>query len=173
MLKLHLGCGPHILKGWENVDLEPAIGGVSRDLRKPFPYPRSSVQFIFTEHFLEHLTRLEAVRFMQECYRVLTPTGVLRISTPNLSTLIADYRKNKIDRWAAVWKPKNACQMLNDGLRFWGHQHVYDSQDLELLIQESGFSIVSYVSYGHSEHPELKSLERRPFHDDLIVEIEK
>lgn len=173
MHKLHLGCGPHLLAGWENVDLEPAIGGVKRDLRKPMPYSSGSVQFIFTEHFIEHLTRNEAQKFLTECYRILADNGVMRVSTPNLETLVNDYKKQKLDRWASVWKPKNACQMLNDGMRFWGHQHVYDKQDFELLCQEVGFRVITYVSYGHSHHPELRHLERRPFMEDLICEIEK
>lgn len=173
MHKLHLGCGPHLLAGWENVDLEPAIGGVKRDLRQPFPYRSNSVQFIFSEHFIEHLTRREAIRFLSECYRVMTDNGVMRISTPDLETIVSDYRTNKLDRWAQTWKPKNRCQMLNDGLRFWGHQHVYDKEDFELLCQEVGFRVITYASYGHSLHPELRQLERRPFMGDLICEVEK
>lgn len=171
--KLHLGCGPHILPGWVNYDLEPGPGGIAMDLTRPLPHANDSVDFVFSEHFIEHLTRPDALKLMKEIFRVLKPNGVCRISTPDLNTIVQDYVANKLDRWKGSWMAKNRCQMVNEGLRLWGHQHVFDRDDLLDLVREAKFDRFYIPEYRISSHSELKGLEVRPFHLDLIIEVIK
>jgi predicted SAM-dependent methyltransferase len=42
-----------------------------------------SFDFIFSEHFFEHLTMVEAMALLRECRRVLSPKGVIRIVVPD------------------------------------------------------------------------------------------
>ncbi len=56
-IKLHLGSGTNLIKGWENLDLEPRKGAILCDLSKPLPYKTDSVDKIFTEHVIEHLEK--------------------------------------------------------------------------------------------------------------------
>ena len=71
MKKLHLGCGFQILKGWDNIDNVPRTKGIIiHDLTKPLSYAENSVDFIFNEHFIEHLTDGEGFNFLKECFRV-------------------------------------------------------------------------------------------------------
>lgn len=181
MLKLHLGCGPHIKEGWENYDLEPGPGGIKWDLRKPLPVDDNSVDFIFTEHFIEHLTRPEAVKFLQECFRALKPGGTLRISTPDLEYIMDQYFSGLNGNRAMipweVWKPLNPCNMVNEALRSWGHQHVFDRQDLTYALIQAGFpqglSDIKLKAWQESGVPELCGLEVRPYFGDLILEARK
>lgn len=41
------------------------------------------IEFIFAEHFFEHLFFDEAVALLRECRRVLAPTGLVRIAVPD------------------------------------------------------------------------------------------
>lgn len=174
-MKLHLGCGPHIKPGWQNLDLEPGFGGIRFDLTRPLPHGDNSADVIFSEHFIEHLTREQAVRFLKECYRVLKPGGTLRLTTPDLLVLVMDYCRQKTDRWKDVWQPKNACQMLNGGMRLWGHQHLFDGNDLELALLEAGFKehMIINEKWGESAVHSLRGIEVRPFHEEIIVEATK
>jgi len=173
MIKLHLGCGPHLFAGWDNLDLSPAPGGIRHDLTKPLLYPDSSVSFIFTEHFIEHLDREVAFSFLCECKRVMKNDAVLRLSTPDLAVLVEDYRLGRINRWSSVWNPKNKCQMLNGGMRLWGHKYVFDLEDLESLIREVGFGKISKKAHSESDFDELKNREKRSYMGDLILEVQK
>ena len=74
--KLHLGCGYHIMPGWVNIDIDSIVADVHLDLRNPIPYSDKSILYIFSEHFIEHLSIEEARIFLRECYRVLVPKGV-------------------------------------------------------------------------------------------------
>jgi predicted SAM-dependent methyltransferase len=172
--KLHLGCGPHALAGWENFDLQPHPGVMALDLSKELPFDTESVDFIFTEHFIEHLDYETGFYFLKQCYRVLHPDGVLRVSTPNLKTLIRDYEDKNVERYKGTWEPTTPCRMVNEGMRLWGHQFIYDWHELWVSLYNSGFRGITTGSRWHeSNHAELRNLEVRPYRDDLIMEAEK
>lgn len=173
MLKLHLGCGQIIKEGWVNVDLEPAKGGIRRDLSRPFPEESDSVDFIFHEHFIEHLTREQGVAFLKECYRVLRPGGVMRLSTPDLYMLAIWYQQGPIDQWPGTWEPKSPARFFNEAMRLWGHQFLYDQEEIGDVLAEAGFKTILVETHGTSDYDELREIEARPYHQDLIVEATK
>jgi predicted SAM-dependent methyltransferase len=169
--KIHLGCGRNYLKGWLNVDLDSPVADSRADLRNPLPFADESVDFIFNEHFLEHITREEGIVFLKECRRVLKPGGVFRVSTPDLKWLVFQYGSGRIDEWSDVdWLPATPCRMLNEGMRLWGHQFVYDLPELLAALSEAGFLNISQVGYRESSRVELIGLECRPWHRELILE---
>ena len=43
----------------------------------------NTFDFIFSEHFFEHLFLDESVELLEECYRILKPHGVIRIVVPD------------------------------------------------------------------------------------------
>ena len=66
--RLHIGSGPQILPGWVNID-NVRYRGVDRvfDVTKGLPF--RDVQYIFAEHFIEHLDFHDAMYLMRECRR--------------------------------------------------------------------------------------------------------
>jgi len=81
--RLHVGCGTEIISGWCNIDLQELPGiDLVLDVTREFPF--SDADYIFCEHFIEHLRFDDGLRFLEGCWRSLTDGGVLRISTPNL-----------------------------------------------------------------------------------------
>ena len=171
MKKLHLGCGPHIFPSWDNLDLEPGPGGIVCDLSKGLPYPDASVDYIFSEHVIEHLTRDLALGMLQECRRVLKSDATIRIATPDMKVAARDYLDGRITRWEhGGFRPQTPCQMINDSMRLWGHQFVYDWTELELLFNQAGFSNIMRMPYRVSDVVELNGLETRGFFEDLILE---
>jgi len=172
--KLNLGCGPKVLPGWTNVDISAADGVIQHDLRKQFPLPAETFRFIYSEHFIEHISRDEALALLKECYRLLRAGGVIRLSTPSLAKLVEEYLAGRLGEWSDVdWHPRTPCQLLNEGLRLWEHQFVYDLNELTLLLREAGWQEITAVGWQQSEHPELQGLETRPFHGEIIVEATK
>jgi len=169
--QIHLGCGPHVLPGWANIDLSASPGVIRCDLSYPLPIRSGCIRFIFHEHLLEHLPSNDARGLLRECRRVLAPDGVLRISTPDLRRLVQAYQAGRTDEWHDVgYHPATPCQMLNGGMRLWGHRFVYDADELRAVLAECGFRLVVPVRGRESAHRELQGLERRPDHGDLIVE---
>lgn len=172
--KLHLACGNNLLLGWANVDHISRKGIIRYDLTKPLPIDSGTIEFIFTEHFIEHLTLNQCRTFLLECYRVLIPGGVIRLSTPDLRRLLDAYLAGNLAIWSDVgFSPPSPCQMVNDGMRLWGHQFLYDAQELICILEESGFSMITPVQWHVSNHSELMNLECRPYHGELIFEAKK
>ncbi len=168
--RLHLGCGPRQLAGWANIDIEGSQNIIC-DLRLPLPVRPRSIAFIYSEHFLEHIHRDEALRLLTNCRALLVPGGVIRISTPNLRRLTGDYTARRFPILPKeLWDPQTLCRMVNEGMRSWGHMFIYDEEELIDLFREAGYVESRRMNWGESNHPELRNLESRPDNDDLIVE---
>lgn len=69
-LKLNVGCGKVKLPGWVDIDIEPSADLII-DVRKGLSLDDCSVNFIYSEHFLEHLTYEEGRKVLEEFQRCL------------------------------------------------------------------------------------------------------
>ena len=83
LLKLDLGCGKSKREGFIGVDTLD-FEGVDQvvDLREPWPWKSGSVAEVHCSHFIEHLTALERMHFVNELHRVLTVGGKALVITP-------------------------------------------------------------------------------------------
>ena len=71
------------------------------------------------------------------------------------------------------WSPETPCDLLNEGMRLWGHRYIWDEDRLRGALQHAGLHGVERVGWRQSENEPLRGLESRPFHGDLIVEATK
>ena len=170
-MNLHLGCGQVYHDGWINMDIDSPIADVKHDLRKTLPYSDRTIDHIYSEHFIEHLSREEGRFLLGECQRVLKPKGILRLSTPDLKWLVEKYLSREIYEWQDVgWLPDSPCAMMNEGMRLWGHRYVYDYKELSVLLKAMGFKTIKGVKWRRSDHALLNNLESRPYHREIIIE---
>jgi glycosyltransferase involved in cell wall biosynthesis/predicted SAM-dependent methyltransferase len=173
-LKINLGCGPTIIPGWINLDREPRPGAHFWDGTLGIRSEPTSISLIYSEHFIEHLNLQDSFNLLSECVRVLCPGGIMRISTPDVLVLMRAYEGNALDYWLDVgWRPVTLCDLINEGMRAWGHQYVFDRERLSNLLLQVGFAMVGAVPWGRSAVAELCGRESRPFHGDLIFEAQK
>lgn len=173
--RIHLGCGKNRIRGWLNIDGD-ASGrpDLVADLRIGIPLEDNSVDRIYSEHFFEHCTLEQGMVLFAECLRVLTPGGVMRTAMPNLREAVMYY----LDGWRNQdWLRDfphidSAARMLNVSLREWGHQYVYDHDELALRLRQVGFCDIQAPGLGESSHADLRNLESRP-ESTLIIEASK
>jgi len=87
--KLDLGCGANKKFGFLGVDISPDVDAdFIHDLNiYPYPFEDNSVFEIFTSHFIEHVKSIE--KFMDECWRMLVPMGMITIVAPYYSSVRA------------------------------------------------------------------------------------
>lgn len=116
---LNIGGGIFYFPKWENIDYytEEIYIDYKIDLRTktPLPFPNNSVNIIFTCHVLEHLTDDQDLFLLKECYRILKPNGLLRISVPDMDKAINAYIHNNndfFDKGGAVCKGDNIERKL-------------------------------------------------------------
>lgn len=172
--RLHLACGRNVLIGWANVDLVDDGNVIGWDLTARLPIRDGSIELIYSEHFIEHITLEQTKTLLVDCYRFLRPNGILRLSTPSLEKTIKEYQLGRLTEWHDVgFFPATPCQMINEGFRLWGHQFIYDFAELKRILEEVGFQTVSQTAWHESSTPALRNLECRPFHGEIILEATK
>jgi predicted SAM-dependent methyltransferase len=193
-LLVNVGCGPHGLSDWVNIDCFPANGVTCvRDCRIALPLPSGSARGIFTEHFLEHLDYYEeAPRFLAECRRVLQPGGLLRVVVPDGAKYLNAYID---DGWTSLrsfsplvsWdessenRPmstlreilpfRTKMEVVNFHFRQTGeHRFSYDDETLSQLLAECGFESVCQKAFRSSALPELAIDRDYRAQESLVVE---
>ncbi len=147
--------GPVIHPGWVNID-NKRYRGVDKVLDVTKKLPFKNAQYIFAEHFIEHIAYPDAVKLLRNCRHALHKDGVLRLSTPNLDWVWATHYKLDATEEEAVM----GCFAMNRAFRGWGHQFLYNETTLRLTLAEAGFGNVERQDYGISVHDELRNLER-------------
>ncbi len=172
--KLHLGCGKVKLHGWVNVDVDRSLDTVDVvwDVTRGLPIEDSSCGLIYCEHFLEHLTAEEGVGFLRECHRVLASGGVVRVAMPSLDVLLekscrGDWREQDWLTWPEYRFVQTRAEMINIFFRWWGHQWIYDREELHRRLREAGFLYIHDLAWGQSSVPDLRNLETRA--DSLLI----
>ena len=92
MKLLNLGCGHRYHKNWTNVDFNSTGPNVlAHNLLQGIPFDDNFFDVVYHSHVLEHFSKENGKRFVQECYRVLKPDGIIRIAIPNLEQIVRLY----------------------------------------------------------------------------------
>lgn len=168
--RLHLGAGDNLLDGWLNTDRDPIDGAVHLDVARPFPAPDGVFRYVTSEHLVEHVPYATALAMLRESHRVLVPGGRIRIATPDLralTSLLDGPDRDVGDRYARWLRDSYfphangpaAVFALNQVLRGWGHQFVFDFATLRDTLAASGFADVVRRPFRDSDDPQLARLE--------------
>lgn len=184
-IKLNVGCGTDYKKGWINIDnnsdnnIKEDRLDLNWDLRNPLPFEDNSVDFIFNEHFIEHLTVDEGQRAIKDFMRVLKPGGIMRIATPDLEITVDKYMNTplKEDPTIKTFRLsfiKTRAERINMAFHRWGHKWLYDWEELERRLLEAGCDKkkIKRCDLRKSTHKELKDLEIRE-ESRLVAEVTK
>lgn len=172
--RLQIGAGQNLRPGWLNTNWYP-IGprlteAIFLDATRRFPLPDASFDLVYSEHVFEHLAPGGGMVMLREIMRVLKPGGILRISTPKLEFLIALLGENPtaIEREYIAWTgrtflqegwPHTRAGVVNNYVRDWGHQFIYDRETLRGQLAAAGFDSITECAVGESTTPDLHNLE--------------
>lgn len=180
-IMLNLGCGTDYKEGWINID-NNSDNNIIRldlnwDLRRPLPFKENSVDYIFNEHFIEHLTVEEGQRAIKDAMRVLRRGGVLRMATPDLEVTVDKYLNLPLSKDKTLKKfnldfIQTRAERINIGFRWWGHKWIYDWEELDRRLREAGCTDFIRGKLCKSKHKELRNLETRK-ESTLIAEVTK
>lgn len=126
------------------------------DVRDGIPLRSNSANFIFSEHFIEHIDYpISTDLFLDECYRILNRNGKIVIGAPN-SSLPIDAYNNKdncyYEKIKERWERKKGAvidsyiDIINYHFRdmfhhdkYSPHFWAYDFEKLESMLKRHGF----------------------------------
>lgn len=155
--KVQIGGGAHYLTGFVNIDILPPAD-IIFDVREGIPLPSGSAEFLFSEHFLEHVDYpISAKKIIKEAYRVLQKNGKIVVGVPDSRHVIVAYLKRdrkKLNEYIQRWYGKRenlehfntAIDVVNyhlrdqdDSNKYAPHLWGYDKEKLESLLKSVGF----------------------------------
>lgn len=156
MKKINVGCGPSRREGWINVDIQPfKTVDVQMDVTKDWSF--EDVSFIYAEHFIEHLTLKDGLKFLYNAGKSLSKGGWIRLSTPNVEWVLKTHYK--FDKMGEYEVALNNVTAINRAFRGWGHRFLYSPFLLKEIMIQMGFVSVRLEEYGKSRVPEFNGIE--------------
>jgi predicted SAM-dependent methyltransferase len=164
---LQVASSSNRINGWLNTDIN-YNAPLYLDCTRHLPMKNEGVNIIFGEHFIEHISRKEAIAFLQESFRVLAPGGSIRLSTPDIKTYVHVYLNdpeklrlmNKWTREIGYSYTYHNADLLNRVFHDDQHKYLYDELVLAAFLMEAGFVDIKRYCVGESNNPLLKRLER-------------
>ena len=167
--KLNLASGHRPKEKWLNVDLFAPVADLRLDLRRPLPFRDNAADYIYVEHFFEHLEypnvthsmgwehealgrSSEALQFLRECRRVLTAGGVLDVVVPDAEGMISVYvARHDVEPGVAWWGPTwcdtqmhQVNYLFRQGRQ---HKYAYDEETLAKVLASTGFDCIQRRSF--------------------------
>ena len=178
VIRLNFGCGETCYDGWFGIDqlFAPQVD-LTIDLRRPLPFLNNSVDWCYSEHFLEHLYPEEGQRHLNELHRILKPSGRYRVVVPDVMKFAKCYLSGEIDFFhrAFPWakRPMQAfyCVANWEGR----HRNILDYRELQHMGQIAGFDAVNESRANESDVTDLRidKTELQRVEESLYVEFIK
>jgi predicted SAM-dependent methyltransferase len=154
---LNLGCGSRYLTDWTNVDfVKTGEGVVEFDLNTGVPFSDESFDLVYHSHVLEHFPKKQAENFVKECFRVLKPKGIIRVSVPDLEQIARIYIKqldnvtsdpnplNKANyEWSVIEMYDQTVRNYSGGemARYWSKERLINES---WIVERTGEEFLSY-----------------------------
>lgn len=144
---------------------------VQLDATRPLPFADATFDWVYAEHFIEHITLREGVAWLKEARRVLKPGGFARLTTPDLRRYAAAYlaaddsffaaHRERILRMGFPAMESRRAWMVNQLFQFWGHKWIYDLEELRHLAAAAGFPPDAFqeCAFGQGRDPSVAGLD--------------
>jgi len=136
------------------------------DACRRFPFPSESLDGIFAEEVIEHVSHGDALGVLSECWRVLKPGGALRLSTPDLGFLLGlvqsgvypecRFFADVLRHYGETQSPEPALavvRVVNNLFYEHGHRFLYSAAALKAMLENAGFFECRLSSYRDPNSP--------------------
>ncbi len=168
LVRINIGSGGKPLDGWVNCDVVWRVDAYL-DATKPWPVPDNSVDLVYADNVIEHITLDLGRRVFKYSFAALKPGGIFRLATPDVEAVARQYLENgelaqlgmerNREKGRNFVHPVQLIQQVFVGAKHYlGFCYDYDSISKEM--QSAGFE-TSRQPAGQSSHPDLNGLEVR------------
>jgi predicted SAM-dependent methyltransferase len=167
-VKVNIGAGRKPVEGWINTDIVWQADAYL-DITQPWPVPDGSVDFVYADNVIEHVTLQVGRAVFRHAFAALRPGGVFRLATPDVEAVARQYLENGELAQAGMERNRergknfvHPVELIRE--TFVGAKHYlgfcYDFASISAEMEQVGF-VVERVPAGTSASPELTGLEVR------------
>lgn len=143
------------------------------DVNYGLPFKDESIPNIFTSHFLEHLSYADSINLLTEAYRVLKPSGRIRICVPSLEEevskiefAVGSYKKGD-DEKIMPYVTSGNYGFVNE---YSCHRYMYNYSSLQKLLKACGYRVIELTQIGIGKLIDIQYLDTR---EGLYIEAIK
>ena len=174
-IKLELGSWKRIgMEDWVTTDIN-GNGDLQLDLSQPIPFPDNAIEKIYSSHLIEHFSYPSPMlNLLRECNRILKPGGVFSVAVPNARIFLdaymddSDFDREKYCAFDVGLSYKTRIDYVNFVAHMGGeHRHLFDEDNLLMILEEAGFSHVKLREFD----PSMDREDRR--HDSVYAQGRK
>jgi len=177
---LNLGCGQRFHSCWTNINfVSTGDSVIAHNLKDGIPFPDQSFDVVYHSHVLEHFPKAEAESFIQECYRVLRPEGILRVVVPDLEQIARMYLYclEQVGIGSQEWEQNYQWMLLEmydqtvrnqaggEMINFLSRQNLSNQ---EFVVERCGIEIQNIILTAQKQHSVLE-----PLHKIVIKKLAK
>ena len=151
-----------------------------QDITIPLLFADESVDVVFTEHVIEHVSFLDGVAFMREARRILKPGGVFRAVSPVIEKLLSVPLDKEQDREYLLCLERSYPKeqklfstlkfdglnefyrtfLLNSIFTGYGHKFIWSAELMAKILKSLGYMEVHIYEVGQGSNEEY-CIERR------------
>jgi len=149
-MKLHLGCGEKILKGYVNIDVRTNLKcDVVEDIKFLNSFENNSISEIYASHVLEHFNRKEYMSVLFRWYELLSYDGILKLSVPDIEKVFLVY--NSGTPLKKLWGFLYGGQTYDENFHYVG----FDYETLKNDLNEIGFKDIKLWDWRETSHSDI------------------
>jgi predicted SAM-dependent methyltransferase len=152
------------------------------DITGPLPVADATVDWVYAEHLVEHVTLKAGIAWLSEVHRILRPGGVARITTPDLRIYAQSYvngdgffgkhrrRVNRALTGVAPAMAERGAFMFNQLFYVYGHRWIYDEQELRYALTAAGFAddAIAVRAFREGARPDVADLDQVLRNDETM-----
>jgi hypothetical protein len=141
------------------------------DATRRWPIETNSVEYLFSDNVIEHLTLEQGRAMLEEARRCIQPGGVVRIVTPDLRTHVEMYLKGRESLKSSValhyrdigLTVEHPVDLVRVPVASFGHHegYLYDFDTMASELTRVGFTNVIRCDLGISAHTAMRDLDLR------------
>ncbi len=164
--KLEIGAGNVRKNGFITLDLSRKTD-FPFDLRIGLPFPDESLDFIYSEHVMEHFSYDDLRALLKDCYRALKPSGIFSAAIPNARIYLdaylhpANFDREKYCQYKQYHLAyKSRIDFVNYIFYMNGHhRYMFDEDNIQSVLTDVGLRNVRLRDFDPTLDQEARRYE--------------
>ena len=153
-MKINIGCGwRNFGKDWVHVDGGDYSHLDSKDVNLS-EYAPNTADLIYASHLIAYFDRDEIQSVLDNWKRILKPSGILRMATPDFRKMTSLYVKGYNDIGLDSFLGPLYGKMPMDTNTIY-HKTTYDFNELKKVLTKAGFKNIKIYNWRYTEHSEI------------------